>query len=189
MHFTRFPSNVSFLLALIYVLSMCIYLVTLDLRDSHTSDAAPEICFKTPVSWELWSFDTLSALFYLFFVSNFQDGPKILKVNSSESRLVIYLLMWNIIVYPLKLQHAPLLSGPVTSGSLIFTHSRPLVTGHFKLDEGETSGAEGPAFVLRHRNLNSHTADPMSPRETPNTGPSTSHLSTSECSSHNGVSI
>lgn len=124
-----------------------------------------------------------------FFVSTIPGRLKILTVNSEESRLVIYLLMWNIIVYPLKLQHISLLSGSVPSGSLIFTHSRPLVTGHFKLDEGETSGAEGPAFVLRHRNLNSHTTDPMSPRETPNTGPSTSHLSTSECSSHNGVSI
>lgn len=62
--FTRFPSNVSILLSLIYVLSVCIYLVTLDLRHSHTSDAS---YFKTPVSWELWSFDTLSALFYPFF--------------------------------------------------------------------------------------------------------------------------
>lgn len=47
--FTCFSSNVSVLLALIYVLSVCIYLVTLDLRRSHTSDAAPEISFKTPV--------------------------------------------------------------------------------------------------------------------------------------------
>ncbi|TNN39215.1 hypothetical protein EYF80_050624 [Liparis tanakae] len=42
----------------------------------------------------------------------------------------------------------------------------------FKLDGGETSGAEGPAFVLRHRtsNLIEHTTDgaptnPTSPRE------------------------
>lgn len=68
-----------------------------------------------------------------------------------------------------------------------------------KLDGGETSGAEGPAFVLRHRtsNLIEHTTDspptnPMSPREkgdTSTSGSSTSHLSTAECPSHNGVSI
>lgn len=69
----------------------------------------------------------------------------------------------------------------------------------FKLDGGETRGAEGPAFVLRHRTLNltEHTTestptDPMSMQgkgDTPNSGPSTSHLSTSGCSSHNGVSV
>ncbi|KAG7222191.1 hypothetical protein INR49_016589 [Caranx melampygus] len=67
---------------------------------------------------------------------------------------------------------------------------------HLKLDGGETSGAEGPAFVLRHRtsNLIEHTTDstptdPMSPREkgdTSTSGSSTSHLSTAECPSHNG---
>lgn len=46
--FTCFPSNISVLLELIYVLSICIYLMTLDLRHSHT-DAALEIYFKTPV--------------------------------------------------------------------------------------------------------------------------------------------
>lgn len=70
----------------------------------------------------------------------------------------------------------------------------------FKLDGGETSGAEGPAFVLRHRTSNltaQHTAectpaDPMSPREegdSPTSGSSTSHLSTAECPSHSGVSM
>lgn len=69
----------------------------------------------------------------------------------------------------------------------------------FKLDGGETRGPEGPAFVLRHRTLNvaeQHTAesaaaDPMSPQskgDAPTSGPSTSHLSTSGCTSHNGVS-
>lgn len=70
----------------------------------------------------------------------------------------------------------------------------------FKLDGGETRGPEGPAFVLRHRTLNvaeqrtaesAAAADPMSPQskcDTPTSGPSTSHLSASGCTSHNGVS-
>ncbi|CAB1419035.1 unnamed protein product [Pleuronectes platessa] len=65
-----------------------------------------------------------------------------------------------------------------------------------KLDGGETSGAEGPAFVLRHRtsNLVQHTTDttptdPVSPRvkeDTPTSGSSTSPLITTECPSNNG---
>lgn len=68
-----------------------------------------------------------------------------------------------------------------------------------KLDGGETSGADGPSFVLRHRNstLGGHTTDsrptdPMSPREkanTPTSGSSTSHLSTAECPLQTGVSL
>lgn len=72
----------------------------------------------------------------------------------------------------------------------------------FKLDGGESQGPEGPAFVLRHRTLNvaeqrtaesqtATAADPMSPQsksDAPTSGPSTSHLSASGCTSHNGVS-
>ncbi|KAF3859156.1 hypothetical protein F7725_021555 [Dissostichus mawsoni] len=62
-----------------------------------------------------------------------------------------------------------------------------------KLDGGETSGAEGPAegpaFVLRHRNLNAVEQTTDGTREkadTPSTGFPTCHLSTAECPSHTG---
>ncbi|KAG7258331.1 hypothetical protein CRUP_023666, partial [Coryphaenoides rupestris] len=61
----------------------------------------------------------------------------------------------------------------------------------YKLDGGEASGGEGPAFVLRHRTSNlaerttngAHT-DPVSLRaaeDTPTSGSSTNHLSATEC--------
>lgn len=71
----------------------------------------------------------------------------------------------------------------------------------FKLDGGESQGPSGPAFVLRHRTLNvaeqrtgesEAVAAPMRPQskgDAPTSGPSTSHLSASGCTSHNGVSM
>lgn len=69
----------------------------------------------------------------------------------------------------------------------------------YKLDGGETSGADGPTFVLRHRtsnvieaSTNCTSSHPMSPRdkeETPTSGSSTSHLSAAESPAHNGVSV
>ncbi|KAM3588128.1 uncharacterized protein V6R79_022069 [Siganus canaliculatus] len=68
----------------------------------------------------------------------------------------------------------------------------------FKLDGGETSAAEGPAFVLRHRTSNLidrrpadgvQPEDHTSPREkgeTSTSGPSASSIRTSECPAHNG---
>ncbi|XP_051911983.1 adiponectin receptor protein 2 [Hippocampus zosterae] len=63
--------------------------------------------------------------------------------------------------------------------------------GVFKLDEGEASGPDGPAFVLRHRTSShaQHTADsaPTEPRRAAVTsGSSNGHLSTAQCRSRNG---
>lgn len=101
---------------------------------------------------------------------------------------------WNITARPVKPQHLLVLSGSSPSSLVSFTLWGALgaATGHFKLDEGETSGAEGPASVPRRRNLDRHATGPMSSREkgeTPHTGPSTSHLSTSECPAHRRVSV
>ncbi|CAL8277072.1 unnamed protein product [Gadus morhua 'NCC'] len=64
-------------------------------------------------------------------------------------------------------------------------------SGVYKLDGGEVTEGEGPAFVLRHRTstlaertTNDAPTDPMSPRDaedTPTSGCSTNHLSATEC--------
>lgn len=89
-------------------------------------------------------------------------------------------VLWN-------LHTSLLLQVPRLPGLVSFTLRG--ASGRFKLDEGEASGAEGPASVPRRRNLDRHATAPMGEGGTPHAGPSTSHLSTSECPAHRRVSL